>query len=159
MGVVAGVGTDLLESEITFPSLNVLVMYFVFQGVLAVLWAVGTIIGSIGLSLLPDRGHGRNALAPSAQSSRALPTTRSPLPSLGEHSNFDCRVFAQNVGHFSWAVDNVRVGANRPDLQFTLDEQRYYIEYDTDASDRAVDHETGLNANDPDGIVVLLNEN
>jgi hypothetical protein len=64
MGVVAGVGADLLESEIKFPSLNVLVMYFVFQAVLGVLWAVGTIIGLIGLSLLPDRHHGRNALAP-----------------------------------------------------------------------------------------------
>lgn len=49
-----------------------------------------------------------------------------------------------------------RVGTNRPDLQYTnADGQRVYTEYDTPQSTRGPGHETRLNANDPDGIVIL----
>ena len=49
-----------------------------------------------------------------------------------------------------------RVGVNRPDLQYTdANGQRVYVEYDTPESGRGPAHETRLNANDPDGDVIL----
>jgi hypothetical protein len=47
------------------------------------------------------------------------------------------------------------VGVNRPDLQYTLNGQRFYEEYDTDSSSRGPGHMTRLNANDPNGSVIL----
>jgi hypothetical protein len=54
-GAIAAAGTDFLEGRVRFPSLGVLVMYFVFQALLGLVWLAGVIVGLIGLSLLPDR--------------------------------------------------------------------------------------------------------
>lgn len=52
--------------------------------------------------------------------------------------------------------NGIRVGVNRPDLQYTdADGQRVYVEYDTSTSNRAIDHEQRILANDPSGKVVL----
>ncbi len=55
----------------------------------------------------------------------------------------------------------VRVGINRPDLQFTLPVNgkpvRHYIEFDTRTSDRGPLHEQRIRANDPNGKIILLN--
>ncbi len=53
------------------------------------------------------------------------------------------------------AAAGQRVGINRPDLQFTLNGQRYYIEYDTPASGRGLAHAARLLANDPNAIIIL----
>lgn len=62
----------------------------------------------------------------------------------------DIRVNQQQVN-----ADGVRVGTNRPDLQYTLDGKRYYEEYDLPSSDRGEPHKTRIEANDPDGEVIL----
>jgi hypothetical protein len=43
----------------------------------------------------------------------------------------------------------IRVGQNRPDLQFTLGDKRFYIEWDTSSSSRGVAHAMRILANDP----------
>jgi hypothetical protein len=52
-------------------------------------------------------------------------------------------------------MNGQRVGTNRPDLQYTQDDERYYEEYDVPSSTRGPDHENRLNSNDPSGIVIL----
>ncbi len=53
-------------------------------------------------------------------------------------------------------ADGVRVGTNRPDLQYTdADGQRVYKEYDSYDSDRGPEHEIRILANDPSGKVIL----
>jgi hypothetical protein len=46
-----------------------------------------------------------------------------------------------------------RVGTGRPDLQYTLEEQQFHIEYDTPSSGRGVPHADRLLANDPAAVV------
>lgn len=53
-------------------------------------------------------------------------------------------------------ANQVRVGINRPDLQFTLENgQRVYVEYDIPGSQRALRHLYRIQANDPLGKVIL----
>jgi RHS repeat-associated protein len=49
-----------------------------------------------------------------------------------------------------------RVGINRPDLQYTLNGQRYYIEYEGIGAPRGASHISRLLANDPLGIPTVL---
>jgi RHS repeat-associated protein len=63
----------------------------------------------------------------------------------------DIRVNQQQVN-----VNRVRVGINRPDLQYTLNGVRYYEEYDIPSSTRGVPHRDRILANDPAGIVDLF---
>ncbi|MDR3443702.1 RHS repeat-associated core domain-containing protein [Dyella sp.] len=52
-------------------------------------------------------------------------------------------------------ANGVRVGINRPDLQYTdATGQRVYIEYDTESSGRGPGHEARIKANDPSGQVI-----
>ncbi|TIC79606.1 hypothetical protein E8D34_20200 [Nocardioides sp. GY 10113] len=48
-----------------------------------------------------------------------------------------------------------RVGINRPDLQYTLNGQRYYVEYEGLANPRGALHEARILANDPGANFVL----
>jgi RHS repeat-associated protein len=48
-----------------------------------------------------------------------------------------------------------RVGTNRPDLQYTLGERRYYEEFDVPSSQRGLEHQARIFANDPEGTVYL----
>lgn len=48
-----------------------------------------------------------------------------------------------------------RVGINRPDLQYTLNGQRYYIEYEGLANPRGALHEARILANDPGANFIL----
>jgi len=48
----------------------------------------------------------------------------------------------------------VRVGWNRPDLQYTINGVRYYIEYETEWPGRWPAHQLRITANDPAGIVI-----
>ena len=67
----------------------------------------------------------------------------------------DFRVNQQQVN-----AEGVRVGINRPDLQYTdSDGKRHYVEYDTDSSDRGPEHEKRIKENDPEGSVCLVTQN
>ncbi|WP_156160726.1 hypothetical protein [Demequina soli] len=48
-----------------------------------------------------------------------------------------------------------RVGINRPDLQYTLNGQRYYVEYEGLANPRGALHEARILANDPGANFIL----
>jgi len=48
-----------------------------------------------------------------------------------------------------------RVGINRPDLQYSLNHQRYYVEYEGLANPRGAAHEARILANDPDANFIL----
>ncbi|MET8147895.1 RHS repeat-associated core domain-containing protein [Actinoplanes sp. NPDC049668] len=52
----------------------------------------------------------------------------------------------------------VRVGTNRPDLQYTLNQKRYYEEWDSPRSGRGPGHEKRIRANDPKAGNVELHE-
>lgn len=53
-------------------------------------------------------------------------------------------------------INGTRVGVNRPDLQYTLNSQRYYEEFDVPLSKRGPGHEARILSNDPNGIVNLF---
>jgi len=65
----------------------------------------------------------------------------------------DIRINQQQVD-----ADGNHVGINRPDLQYTLDGKRHYIEYDTKSSVRGAGHEARIRANDPNAGSVKLVE-
>ena len=48
-------------------------------------------------------------------------------------------------------INNVRVGINRPDLQYTLNGQRWYEEFETGSIQDAWAHMPRIMANDPSG--------
>jgi hypothetical protein len=48
--------------------------------------------------------------------------------------------------------NGVRVGINRPDLQYTLNGQRFYEEYETSSLSAAEEHGPRILANDPLGM-------
>jgi len=60
----------------------------------------------------------------------------------------DFRVNQQQVN-----INGVRVGVNRPDLQYTMNGQRYYEEFDIPSSMRGPAHEARILSNDPSGVV------
>ncbi|MHC5797061.1 hypothetical protein ACVXZ4_12960 [Lacisediminihabitans sp. FW035] len=66
----------------------------------------------------------------------------------------DMRVDQQQID-----INGVRVGVNRPDLQYTLNGVRHYEEFDTSVSGRGVGLRDRLLANDPAGMVDLLKVN
>jgi RHS repeat-associated protein len=63
----------------------------------------------------------------------------------------DFRVNQQQVD-----INGVRVGTNRPDLQYTLNGQRHYEEFDRSTSNRGPMHQDRIEANDPTGQVKLF---
>jgi hypothetical protein len=48
-------------------------------------------------------------------------------------------------------INGVRVGINRPDLQYTLNGQRWYEEFETSSLQDAEAHGPRIMANDPNG--------
>jgi len=63
----------------------------------------------------------------------------------------DFRVNQQQVD-----INGTRVGINRPDLQYSLNGERVYEEFDVPPSTRAPTHQVRLEANDPAGRVELF---
>jgi len=63
----------------------------------------------------------------------------------------DFRVNQQQVD-----INGVRVGVNRPDLQYTQNGGRVYEEFDVPSSDRGPGHEARILANDPGSTVNLF---
>jgi RHS repeat-associated protein len=62
----------------------------------------------------------------------------------------DIRVNQQQVN-----AAGQRVGINRPDLQYTLNGQRYYVEYEGVGAPRGASHTTRIKANDPSAKVTV----
>jgi hypothetical protein len=87
------------------------------------------------------------AISRSATQNQVMQDDISALQKLGAR---DFRVNQQQV-----TAAGERVGVNRPDLQFTHDGQRYYVEYDRPPPVRALNHGARLMANDPKGITLL----
>jgi RHS repeat-associated protein len=63
---------------------------------------------------------------------------------------YDLRVNQQQVN-----LEGVRVGTNRPDLQYSLDGRRHYVEFEGFDTPRGDAHEYRLLANDPKGAFHL----
>lgn len=57
------------------------------------------------------------------------------------------------------SAERVRVRMNRPDLQYTISDQRFYEEFDTLVSSRGPGHQVRIEVNDPLGIVKLFEVN
>ena len=70
------------------------------------------------------------------------------IADLQEQGATDFRVNQQQVD-----INGDRVGINRPDLQYSMDGQRFYEEFDTSSSDRGPIHAGRIGANDPFGII------
>lgn len=62
----------------------------------------------------------------------------------------DIRVNQQQVN-----AAGQRVGINRPDLQYTLNGRRYYVEFEGPANPRGALHEARIRANDPQAASVI----
>jgi hypothetical protein len=64
---------------------------------------------------------------------------------------------AKDVRVNQWQVDaNGKVqGINRPDLQYTLNGKRYYIEYEQPSNPRGLSHAQRILRNDPTGTVTV----
>jgi RHS repeat-associated protein len=73
------------------------------------------------------------------------------LKLLGAH---DIRINQQQVGY-----NGIRVGVNRPDVQYSLGGLRFYEEFDTVASPRGPGHGDRIAANDPLGVIILWETN
>lgn len=86
----------------------------------------------------------------SAQRARATPSDGNG-PVLAALVVADFRVNQQQVD-----INGTRVGVSRPDLQYTLDGQRFYEEFDTSLSGRGAGHAERIGANDPWGIINLF---
>ena len=54
------------------------------------------------------------------------------------------------------SAEGVRVGMNRPDVQYAINDRRFYEEFDTVSSIRGPVHRVLIEANDPQGIVNLF---
>jgi hypothetical protein len=53
-------------------------------------------------------------------------------------------------------INGRQVGRNQPDLQFTYQGKRYYIEWDRGTSDRGIPHGRRIKANDPSGQIFIF---
>ncbi|HJQ86120.1 MAG TPA: RHS repeat-associated core domain-containing protein, partial [Propionibacteriaceae bacterium] len=76
---------------------------------------------------------------------------QSRISSLQEQGAINFRVNQQQVN-----ISGARVGINRPDLQYTLNGQRFYEEFDRFSSWRGLDHQARTLANDPEGAANLF---
>jgi RHS repeat-associated protein len=70
---------------------------------------------------------------------------------LQERGAIDFRVNQQQLN-----ISGARAGINRPDLQYTLNGQRFYEEFDRFSSWRGLQHQARTLANDPKGAVNLF---
>jgi RHS repeat-associated protein len=117
-----------------------------------------------GTTYKPQRLKQDSDLGPNKKAPAALPTQGRKIGSnanqnraleerikeIKEKGATDIRVDQQQVD-----VNGNHVGINRPDLQYTLDGKRYYVEWDTPSSGRGAGHQARIMANDPNGKVEL----
>ena len=97
--------------------------------------------------------------------SRTAPAIKATTRSIGRPSHnqelqsdiaalpFGARDIRVNQQQLDAAGD--RVGLNRPDLQYTLGNARFHIEYEGLANPRGAAHEARIFANDPAAVFIL----
>jgi RHS repeat-associated protein len=118
---------------------------------------VGRIIRSGSKQTLPrlkqDEALGKNKKAPPALATNGRTIGDNPnqnkavqdrVTELKKKGATDIRIDQQQVD-----ADGNHVGINRPDLQYTLDGKRFYVEWDTPSSGRGAGHKARIQANDP----------
>jgi hypothetical protein len=93
----------------------------------------------------PDPNNGKSTIGPNPNQAAAL---NRDIQQAKADGATDIRVNQEQVN-----AQGVRVGQNRPDLQYTdRNGTRHYVEYDTDPSN-GIAHAQRLRANDPTGVV------
>lgn len=120
-----------------------------------------------GCCVAPSSARLAQDVAVSPSAPRALPLNRpvgaspsqnqfvqSRIAGLQEQGATAFRVNQQQVN-----INGVRVGINRPDLQYTLNGRRFYEEFDTVLSNRGPGHAARISANDPFGFINLFTVN
>jgi RHS repeat-associated protein len=98
----------------------------------------------------PQANEGNGKIGPNAAQASKLQDWLQYLKGLDPPAE-DVRVNQEQVD-----AGGVRVGQDRPDLQFTWNNQRYYVEFDTPDSPRGYPHAQRICANDAAGIVILV---
>jgi hypothetical protein len=96
----------------------------------------------------PLANNGKGSIGTNPQQANDL---QSWLQQAARQNARDVRVNQEQVN-----AAGVRVGINRPDLQYTVGNQRVYVEFDTPDSPRGEPHAQRICANDPLGIVWLV---
>ena len=101
-----------------------------------------------------QRPAARPLTRPIGQSATQNARLQSDILRLRAEGATDFRVNQHQVN-----VSGVRVGINRPDLQYTdRNGRRVYVEYDTKGSTRGPAHEARILANDPNAKVILIEQ-
>jgi RHS repeat-associated protein len=96
----------------------------------------------------PPANGGAGSIGSNTNQAAALQRYITELLTLGAR---DIRTNQQQVN-----AAGQRVGINRPDLQFTYEGRRWYIEWDTTSSLRGIPHGERILANDPDAMILLF---
>lgn len=117
-----------------------------------------------GQGLAPNTTRLAQDIRVSPMAPRALPLNRPVGASASQNQFVQSRIAslqgegatAFRVNQQQINVNGVRVGINRPDLQYTLNGQRFYEEFDTLLSTRGPGHASRIGANDPFGIINLF---
>jgi hypothetical protein len=132
-----------------------------WQGVVGVTLSVGPIVLGRGKGAAKAPGRLAQDIAVNSSAPRALATTRS----IGRASH-DAALQA-DIAALPAAARNIRVnqqqvnalgqrvGINRPDLQYTLNGKRYYVEYEAPGNPRGAAHHARILANDPNASFIL----
>lgn len=100
----------------------------------------------VSVSPTAPRALGLNRSIGRASHNRALQEDIAGLP----RNATDIRVNQQQVN-----AQGQRVGINRPDLQYTVNGQRYHVEYEGLSNPRGAMHQARILANDPGAIFTL----
>jgi RHS repeat-associated protein len=96
----------------------------------------------------PAANSGASSIGKNSNQAVALQRYLTALKGLGAK---DVRVNQQQVN-----AAGQRVGINKPDLQFTMNGRRWYIEWDTSSSGRGIPHAERTLANDPDAMLLTF---
>lgn len=95
----------------------------------------------------PDSNDGDSVVGPNANQNAQAQADAADARAQGAT---DIRMNQQQVN-----AQGERVGVNRPDLQYTLNGKRYYIEYESTNPGAGPYHQGRITSNDPNAIVVV----
>ncbi len=95
----------------------------------------------------PAANNGKSTIGTTPNQETQL---RADVTDAAQRGATDIRVNQEQVD-----ASGKRVGINRPDLQYTIGTQRYYVEYEHPNNPRGADHVKRILANDPTAIIVV----
>jgi len=95
----------------------------------------------------PRANNGNGTVGPNANQNVQL---KADIAAARAQGATDIRVNQQQV-----SAQGVRVGINRPDLQYTLNGTRYIVEYESSNPGRSAAHTERIGANDPNAVVTV----